>query len=64
MAGLPYKNKQSIRREIHKAINNLSHESVAEVVKKHFPRISPLKIDAAAKMVIAKAHDLVSPKRK
>jgi hypothetical protein len=50
------------RRTLHGAINNISAQDVAAIVKQSFPRAKGGKIDQLAKAVIAKAHRQVSPR--
>jgi hypothetical protein len=51
------------RRKIHQAINNLTSEEVAAIVRRNFPRPRGSRIDALAKQVIAGAHRQVSPRK-
>ena len=51
------------RRKTHRAINALSHEEVADIVKKTFPRLKGSRIDELAKAAIATAHRQVSPRQ-
>jgi hypothetical protein len=50
------------RRKIHRAINDLTHDEVAEIVRKAHPRAKGARIDELAKAAIAEAHKLVSPR--
>ena len=51
------------RRKIHRAINDLTHEEVAEIVKKAHPRVKKeARMDELAKAAIAAAHRIVSPR--
>lgn len=54
--------KQS-RRDLHAAINALTREEVAEIVKEQFPRAREKRIDELAKAMIGEAHRLVSPRK-
>lgn len=51
--------KQS-RRDLHAAINELTHDEVAAIVRQQYPRI---KLDEVAKAAIAGAHRIVSPRK-
>jgi hypothetical protein len=50
------------RRKLHSAINGLSHEDVAAMVRSSFPGIRAGKVNQVAKGVIAGAHRAVSPR--
>jgi hypothetical protein len=50
------------RRKLHGAINELTGNQVAAIIRKEFPRAKGGKIDQLAKAVIAKAHRQVSPR--
>jgi hypothetical protein len=50
------------RRKLHRSINGLSNDQVALLVRQQFPKAKGTKIDALAKMAIAKAHRIVSPR--
>jgi ribosomal protein L11 len=50
------------RRKTHQAINSLTSEQVAAIVKQNFPRVKRSRIDELAKAVIANAHRQVSPR--
>ena len=50
------------RRKIHRAINHLTHDEIAEIVKKAHPRARGARLDELAKAAIAEAHRLVSPR--
>jgi hypothetical protein len=51
------------RGKLHRAINGLSGNQVAAIVKKEFPRAKGGKIDQLARAVIANAHRQVSPRK-
>jgi hypothetical protein len=51
------------RRRLHRAINNLSPDAVAEIVRQEFPKANGKLSDQLAKAVIAGAHRQVSPRR-
>lgn len=51
------------RGDLHAAINALSREEVAAIVKKEFPRVRGKRADKLAKELIGDAHRLVSPRR-
>jgi hypothetical protein len=53
---------KSQRGRLHEAINDLSAQDVAGIVKQSFPRAKAGKIDQLARDVIAKAHRQVSPR--
>lgn len=55
---------KSQRRELHAAINALTHDEVAAIVKKEFPRANGHRIDELAKRAIAEAHRIVSSRAK
>jgi hypothetical protein len=50
------------RRKTHQAINRLTSDQVAAIVKQNFPRVKRSRIDELAKAVIANAHRQVSPR--
>jgi hypothetical protein len=50
------------RGKLHRAINGISPQDVAGIVKQSFPRAKAGKIDQLARDVIAKAHRQVSPR--
>jgi hypothetical protein len=50
------------RRDLHAAINDLSHAEVAAIVREQHPRIKGERIDELARAAIAQAHKLVSPR--
>jgi hypothetical protein len=50
------------RGRLHRSINGLSSQDVAGIVKQSFPRAKGGKIDALAKVVVAKAHRQVLPR--
>jgi hypothetical protein len=50
------------RRKLHGAINDISAQDLAGIVKQSFPRAKAGKIDELARDVIAKAHRQVSPR--
>jgi hypothetical protein len=54
---------KSGRRKLHSAINDLSPETVAGIVRQSFPRVKGSKIDQLAKAVISNAHRQVSPRK-
>ncbi|MGD1082496.1 MAG: hypothetical protein ABR881_29620 [Candidatus Sulfotelmatobacter sp.] len=51
------------RRKIHHAINGLSHDQVAAIVRRNFPQAKGARVDEMAKQVIAGAHRQVSPQK-
>lgn len=51
------------RRNLHAAINSLSHDEVADIVKKEFPRATGKKLAELAREMIGEAHGLVSPRK-
>ena len=51
------------RKALHVAINDLSHQDLATIVQKYFPRAKGPKVDQLAKAVIATAHRKVSPRK-
>jgi hypothetical protein len=55
--------KKKERRALHAAINALSHDEVAEIVKKAHPRAKRSRIDELAKAAIAAAHRIVTPRK-
>jgi hypothetical protein len=50
------------RRKLHGAINDISPQEVAGIVRQSFPRAKGGRIDALAKAVVAKAHRQVAPR--
>jgi len=50
------------RRKLHIAINDLSPETLAGIVRRSFPRVKGAKVDELAKRVVANAHRQVSPR--
>jgi hypothetical protein len=50
------------RRKTHQAINSLTSDQVAAIVKQTFPRVKRARIDELAKAVLANAHRQVSPR--
>jgi hypothetical protein len=48
---------------MHAAINELTGNQVAAIVRQEFPRAKGGKIDQLAKAVIANAHRIVSPRK-
>lgn len=52
------------RRDLHAAINALTRDEVAEIVRQHYPRAKGEQLDRIAKAAIAEAHRLVSPRKK
>jgi len=50
------------RRETNQAINRLTSDQVAAIVKQRFPRVKRAGIDDLAKAIIANAHRQVSPR--
>jgi hypothetical protein len=53
---------RSQRAKLYAAINGLTREDVAAIVKQEFPRAKGAKIDKLAKAAIANAHRQVSPR--
>jgi hypothetical protein len=57
------KTTKKTRRKFHAAINALSRDEVAEIIKQAHPGVkSSAKIDELAKAVIEEAHRIVSPR--
>lgn len=54
---------KSQRAKVHRAINDLTHEEVATIVKQEFPRAKGARIDQLAKAAIANAHRQISPRK-
>lgn len=54
--------RKKARRTLHAAINALTHDEVAEIVKKAHPRARGARLDELAKHAIARAHRIVSPR--
>ncbi len=52
------------RRAQHQGINNLSHYSVAKIVRQYFPKLPAKKLNQTAKLVVAAAHEIISSKTK
>jgi hypothetical protein len=50
------------RRDLHAAINELTREVVAKIVRKNYPRTNEARVDALAKRIVAAAHRKVSPR--
>jgi hypothetical protein len=50
------------RRDLHRAINALTPDQVAAIVRRTHPRVRGDRVDAIAKRVIAGAHRQVSPR--
>jgi hypothetical protein len=50
------------RRDLHSAINALSRDEVAEIIRQAHPGVTSAKIDELAKAAIEEAHRLVSPR--
>ena len=46
------------RGKLHRAINDLTHEDLAAIVKQEFPRAKGPKINTLAKQIMANAHRL------
>ncbi len=55
--------RKKIRRDLHTAINTLTHKKVAEIIRKTYPPTNSERIDALAREAIAAAHRLVSPRK-
>jgi len=51
------------RRKLHSAINDLSPETVAGIVRQSFPRVKSARVDELARQVISNAHRQVSPRK-
>jgi hypothetical protein len=51
------------RGKLHRAINGISPQDVAGIVKQSFPRAKGGKIDQLAKAVVANAHRIASPRK-
>jgi hypothetical protein len=51
------------RRKLHRAINAITPDQVAAIVRKSHPRVRAGQVDALAKQVIARAHRQVSPRK-
>lgn len=54
---------KSARRKLHAAVNNLSHEELAAIVRRTYRLKDGQGTDAIAKRVIAAAHRQVSPRK-
>ena len=54
--------KKADRRKLHTAINDLSKDQVAAIVRSQFPGARGARIDTLAKRLIAGAHRTVSPR--
>jgi hypothetical protein len=50
------------RAKLHGAINSLSTDEVASIVRQQFPKAKGGKIDVLAKGIVAGAHRAVSPR--
>lgn len=57
------KPSKQTRRDLHAAINALTRDEVAEIVKDQFPRARGKRIDELAREAIAEAHRIVSPRK-
>ena len=55
--------KKKTRRDLHAAINALTHDEVAAIVQKAHPRAKRERIDELAKLAIEAAHRKVSPRK-
>jgi hypothetical protein len=51
------------RRDLHRAINALTPDQVAAIVRRTHPRVRGNQVDTIAKRVIAAAHRQVSPRK-
>jgi hypothetical protein len=51
------------RRKLHRAVNALTPDQVAAIVRKSHPRVRDNQVDAIARRVISAAHRQVSPRR-
>jgi hypothetical protein len=56
------KKAKAQRRKTHAAINGLNHQDVAAIVRDQFPGARGERLNSLAKVVIAKAHRIVSPR--
>jgi hypothetical protein len=54
---------QEQRRRLHAAINNLTHEELAAIVRRTYRLKDGQGTDAIAKRVVAAAHRQVSPRK-
>jgi hypothetical protein len=54
--------KKKTRRDLHAAINALTHEQVAQIIKRQYPRAKGERIDELAKKMIGEAHRIISPR--
>jgi hypothetical protein len=52
---------KAVRKQLHTAINNLSHEELAAIVRRTYQSKAGQGADTIAKQVIAAAHRQVSP---
>jgi ribosomal protein L11 len=50
------------RAKLHAAINSLSTDEVASIVRQQFPKAKGPKIDELAKQIVSGAHRRVSPR--
>lgn len=53
----------SKKTRLHAAINKLTPEEVAAIVKQAHPRVKGKRVDELAREAIAAAHRLVSPRK-
>ena len=51
------------RRQLHASINALTHDEIAEIIRRVHPRAKATRIDELARAAVAQAHRLVSPKK-
>jgi hypothetical protein len=51
------------RRKLHRAVNALTPDQVAAIVRQTHPRVKARQVDTMAKRVIAAAHRQVSPRK-
>ena len=51
------------RKDAHDIINSLTHAEVAEIVRKYFPQARGKRLDRLAKLMIANAHQAISPRK-
>ena len=52
------------RRDLHRAINALTPDQVAAIVRRTHPRVKSGQVDTIAKRAIAAAHRQVSPRQR
>jgi len=56
------KTNKKRRRDLHAAINDLTHAEVTAIIKRLYPHAKGARIDELARRTIAEAHRIVSPR--